>query len=89
VKESQINNLIIIGDSKTIIGYFARNTNPKNSTLKRTIDRTRDIITGMTPCFYHIRRANNWIADDEANKAIGRGKGYLEIQGKSTIHIPP
>jgi ribonuclease HI len=88
-KERQINKLIIIGDSKTIIRYFVKSTNPKNSMLKRIIDRTRDTISSMRPCFYHVRRANNWRADEQANKAIGKGTGHLEIQGRSTFLAPP
>jgi len=79
VKEHQINKLFIIGESNMIIRYFVKRTNPKKLVLKRIIDRTRDIISIMSPFFYHICRANNWREDEQANKAIGRGKGNLEI----------
>jgi ribonuclease HI len=88
-RERQIKKLTIIGDSKTIIRYFVKNTNSKNSALKRTIERIRDTINCMNTYFYHIRRANNWRADDQENKAIGKGKGNLEIKGKSTVPHPP
>jgi hypothetical protein len=88
-KERQINKLIIIGDSKMIIRYFVKSTNPKNSTLRRIIDRTRDTISSIHPCFYHVRRVNNWTADEQENKAIGKGTGHLEIQGRSTFLAPP
>ena len=53
-KVCQINESIILGDSKTIIRYFIKITNPKNSIMKRIIDRTSDTLYSMLPTFYHV-----------------------------------
>jgi ribonuclease HI len=88
-KERQINQLIILGDSKTIIRYFIKKTIPKNSILKRIIDRTRDTLSSMLPTFYHIRRSNNGSADEQANRAIGRSTRSLGSLGKVEFLAPP
>jgi ribonuclease HI len=88
-KVRQINELIILGDSKTIIRYFIKITNPKNSIMKRIIDRTRDTLSSMLPTFYHVRRANNGSADEQANRAIGRSTGHLEVLGRTEFLAPP
>jgi hypothetical protein len=89
VKDHQINKLIILGYSKMIIRYFIKRTNPKNSTLKRIIDRTRDTLSNMCPIFYHVRQANNWRADEQDNKSIGKSTGHLEGLGRTEFLAPP
>jgi ribonuclease HI len=88
-QERQLNQLIILGDSKNIIRYFIKKTTPKNSKLKRLIERTRDMLSTMLPTFYHIRRINNGIADEQANLAIGRGPGHMEVLGRFFFLAPP
>ena len=88
-KDRQINHLIILGVSKTIIRYFIKNTIPKNSILKRIIDRTRDILSSMLPTFYHVWWSNNGSADEQANRAIGRSTGHLEVLGRTEFLAPP
>jgi ribonuclease HI len=88
-KERHINQLTVIGDSKTIIRHFVKNTAPKNSVLQRIIARIKNAIKEMNIVFLHIRRHNNGIADEQANNAIGKGKGNLVINGINTQQVPP
>jgi ribonuclease HI len=84
-----IKKLTVIGDSKLIISYLVQNNNPKNYLLKRIIERIRNTIKVMNIYFYHTRHVNNGKADDQENKAIDKGNGNLEINGRSTFLVPP
>ena len=87
-QERQINQLIILGDSKTIIRYFIRKTTPKNSNLKRLIYRTRDTLSSMLTSFYHIRLSNNGSTNEQANRAIRRSLGHMEVGGRFDFLAP-
>jgi len=89
VKERQINQLTVIGDSKIVIRHFVKHTAPKNSVLQRIIARINNAIKEMNIEFLHIRRRNNGITDEQANNVIGKGKGNLVINGLNTQQIPP
>ena len=88
-KERHINQLTVIGDSKTIIRHFVKNTAPKNYVLQRIIARIKNAIKEMNIVFLHIRRHNNGITNEQANNAIGKGKGNLVINGINNQLVPP
>jgi ribonuclease HI len=88
-QDRQLSHIIVIGDSKNIIRHFVTGTGPKNSKLKRIIERTRAILSTIHSSFYHVPCTNNMIADEQANLAIGKAPGHMEVLGRHLFLAPP
>jgi ribonuclease HI len=88
-QEQKLSNIIVIGDSKNIIRHFVKGTGPKNSKLKRIIERIRAIMSSFHSSFYHVPRANNTKADEQQNLAIGKAPGHMEMLGRHLFSPPP
>jgi ribonuclease HI len=88
-QDRQLNHIIVIGDSKNIIRHFFKGTDPKNTNLKRIIERTGAIISTIHSSFYHVPHTNNRIADEKENIAIGMSHGHMEVLGRPLFLIPP
>jgi ribonuclease HI len=81
----EIRELVVLGDSKTIIRMMIQGTNPRDPSLKKIMDRIRMVSRDIKTTFYHILRENNIEADKMANAAIGAKPGALSIDGVSTL----
>jgi hypothetical protein len=88
-QDRQLSHIIVIGDSKNIIRHFIKRTDPKNTKLKRIIERTRAILSTIHSSFYHVLHTNNGIADEQENLAIGMGPGHMEVMGRPFFFAPP
>jgi ribonuclease HI len=88
-QERKLNNIIIIGDSKNTIRHFVKGTAPKNSKLKRIIERIKAILSSIQTSFFHVPHANNEEVDEKANQAIGKAPGHMDILGRILFSAPP
>jgi ribonuclease HI len=88
-QEQKLNNIIIIGDSKNTIRHFFKGTAPKNSKLKRIIERIKAILSSIQTSFFHVPRTNNEEADVKANQVIGKALGHMYILGRVLFSSPP
>jgi ribonuclease HI len=79
-----IRELVVLGDSNTIIRLMVKGTNPRDPSLKKILDRTRLASRDIRTTFYHILWGNNSEADKMANAAIGANPGTLSIDRVST-----
>ena len=60
IKEREIQNLIIIGDSAIIIEAIARNKNPSNEFMNKILKRIRKNLEGFgNVIFRHVLRIHN------------------------------
>jgi hypothetical protein len=59
--------------------------NPRESSLKKIMDRIRMVSLDIKTTFYHILTKNNIEADKMANAAIGAKPGALSIDEFSTL----
>jgi hypothetical protein len=89
VKQRQISNLNIIGDSKNIIRIFIRNSTPKDIRLKKIVDHIRLTLKNIQVNYYHVVRKHNIVADEMANLAIGKGQGRMRANGTESLLPPP
>ena len=80
-----IRELVVLGDSNTIIRLIVKGTNPRDPSLKKILDRTRLASRDIRTTFYHILWGNNSKVDKMANAAIGANPGALSIDGVSTL----
>jgi len=82
-KEIQV--LVVIGDSKNIIRMMIRGTKPRDSRLKKIMDRIRMVSLDIKTIVYHILTENNTEADKMANAAIGAKPSTLSLDEFSTL----
>ena len=68
--QRQIQNLNVVGDSKTIIRMMIQGFEPKKLSLKRVIDKILLSMRTLKTKFFHILICNNEEADKMANLAI-------------------
>ena len=62
-----------------------RGTKPRDSRLKKIMDRIRMVSSDIKTIVYHILIENNTEADKMANAAIGAKPSALSIDGVSTL----
>jgi ribonuclease HI len=74
-----IRNLVVLGDSLTIIRLMVKGSNPKDPSLKQILNKTRLASKGIKLSFHILREA-----DKMANVAIGPPPDTLIIDGVST-----
>ena len=59
--------------------------NPRESSLKKIVDRIRMVSLDIKTTFYHILTKNNIKAEKMANATIGAKPGALSIDKFSTL----
>jgi ribonuclease HI len=83
--QRQIQNLNVVGDSKTIIRMMIQGSEPRNMSLKRVIDRIRLSTRTLKTKFFHIPRCNNVEADKMAKLAIGKPPRTLGVEDEEGL----
>ena len=81
----EIQERVVLEDSKTIIIMMIQGTNPRGPNLKKIMDRIRLVSQDIRTTFYYILRRNNSEANKMANAAIGAKPGALSIDEVSTL----
>jgi hypothetical protein len=71
-KQSQIQNLNVVGDSKTIIRIMILGSLPHKINLKILIDIIHLLVGSMHILYFHVLRINNAEEEKMANTAIGK-----------------
>lgn len=82
VKESKIQSLIVVGDSKLIIGKMISNASIGNNLLDSVLDRAKKEASKFFRInFFQVLRENNQIKDRFANNATLIKEGIINING--------
>jgi ribonuclease HI len=84
-KQRKIQNLNVVGDSKTIIRIMILGSSPHNMSLKILIDIICLLVGSMHINYFHVLRINNAEADKMANKAIGKAPRLMGVDGHESI----
>jgi hypothetical protein len=88
-KEKTIQNLNVVGDSKTIIRIMISGSLPHKINLKIMIDIIHLLVGSMHINYFHVLRINNAEAEKMANKAIGKALGLMGVDGHERIYPLP
>jgi ribonuclease HI/exonuclease III len=85
-----IQDLIVIGDSRIIIQAMVKKSNPHSIKLQSLLDKIRIITSKLNSCqFYHVLRDQNCSADQEANQGVQLKEGTLSVNGTlDQVEIP-
>lgn len=90
IKQREIQNPIIIGDSTIIIEAMARNKNPSNESMNRIFRRVRKNLEDFGDViFRHVLRIHNQQANYFENQAVKKNEGHVrENQEEYQNSIP-
>jgi hypothetical protein len=65
-----IQNLIVVGDSKTVIQHMVQNSIPVDTLLAFVIERTKQVSKSFSNVhFYRVLKENNTSSDNFSNQA--------------------
>lgn len=77
-KDLGIKEVIIIGDSQSIIKTMVENSVPSDFRFARVVARIKTLVNSFQSIkFFHVLRENNKDADSEANKVVHLSTGSL------------
>jgi ribonuclease HI len=83
--QRQIQNLNVVGDSKTIIRMMIQVSETKYLNLKRVIDKIFLSTRILKTKFFHVLRCNNVEAEKMANLAIRKPPGTLGVEDEEEL----